>query len=61
MQRSTICGIHNSLICLHLVLSIPHDMGKQGIIYNNLSKSINIIKCFQSTKSYEGSNTTVNA
>jgi hypothetical protein len=63
MQRSTIYAQDqlNSLDYLHLVLSTPRDMGKQGIRYNNLTKAMNIMMCFQSTTSYEGYNTMVNA
>jgi hypothetical protein len=63
MQKSTIYAQdqRNSLIYLHLVLSTPRDVGKKGIRYNNLTKAMNIIMCFQSTTSYKGSNITVNA
>jgi hypothetical protein len=49
-----LCGfvcIRNSLFYLHLVLSIPRDMGKQGIRHNNLINTMNIMMCFQSTSS----------
>jgi hypothetical protein len=53
--------IRNSLIDLYLVLSTPHDVGKQGTRNNNLIKAMNVIMSFQSTTSYEGFNTMVNA
>jgi hypothetical protein len=53
--------IRNSLTYLHLVLSTPRGVGKQGIRHNNLTKEMNIMMWIQSTTSYECSNTMVNA
>jgi hypothetical protein len=49
-----------SLIYLHLVLSTPRYVGKQGIRYNNLN-AMNTMICFQSMTIYKGSNIKVNA
>jgi hypothetical protein len=35
--------IRNSLIYLHLALSTPRDVGKQGVRHNNLIKDMNIM------------------